>query len=36
MVKITLTATSATTGERLSETSGTHMNKLSLGPQANK
>ncbi|KAG5114581.1 hypothetical protein AAZX31_13G297800 [Glycine max] len=28
--------TSATTGERLSETNGTHMNKLSLGPQANK
>ncbi|KAK8469646.1 hypothetical protein PHAVU_005G123900 [Phaseolus vulgaris] len=27
--------TSATTGERLSETSGTHMSKLSLGPQAN-
>ncbi|KAK7272226.1 hypothetical protein RJT34_28702 [Clitoria ternatea] len=24
------------TGERLSETNGTHMNKLSLGPQANK
>ncbi|KAL5132015.1 Myb-related protein 2 [Glycine soja] len=28
--------TSASTGERLSETNGTHMNKLSLGPQANK
>ncbi|KAK7402062.1 hypothetical protein VNO78_14025 [Psophocarpus tetragonolobus] len=28
--------TGAATGERLSETNGTHMNKLSLGPQANK
>ncbi|XP_054813904.1 myb-related protein 2 isoform X2 [Prosopis cineraria] len=27
---------SAATAERLSETSGTHMNNLSLGPQANK
>ncbi|XP_027341252.1 myb-related protein 2-like isoform X2 [Abrus precatorius] len=27
---------SAATGERLSENNGTHMNKLSLGPQANK
>ncbi|KAK7261205.1 hypothetical protein RIF29_27510 [Crotalaria pallida] len=26
----------ASTGERLSETKGSHMNKLSLGPQANK
>ncbi|TKY48646.1 Myb family transcription factor APL [Spatholobus suberectus] len=33
--KITTNA-GAATGERLSETNGTHMNKLSLGPQANK
>ncbi|RDY10605.1 Myb-related protein 2, partial [Mucuna pruriens] len=33
--KITTNA-GAPTGERLAETNGTHMNKLSLGPQANK